>query len=119
MDARVLAAAQELLEQDAELLAVSSAQLDEGEPPGQRGHDLGGARLEQLAFGTRDLVPGQAADRLEQTRAERVVEVFRLDLARPHGKIAAHLLGEERALVENQSLGGGGGQGFSSSPRGT
>ena len=46
------------------------------------------------ALGARDAVPRQPADRLEQARAERVVEILRLQLLRREREIAPHVGGE-------------------------
>ena len=46
----------------------------------ERRHDRPGVPREQLGLGARDPVPRQPADRLEQARAERVVQILRLQL---------------------------------------
>src|SRR5687768_16060254 len=54
----------------------------------QPGDDLGGMAVEQGALGARDAIPGQAADRFEQAGAQRVVEIFRLQLLGRQREIA-------------------------------
>ena len=48
----------------------------------ERADHVGGKPREQAALGARDPVPRQPADRLEESRAQSVVEVLRLDLLR-------------------------------------
>ena len=49
---------------------------------------------EQPVLGARDPIPRQPADRLEQARPERVVQVLRLQLLRREREIAPHVGGE-------------------------
>jgi hypothetical protein len=50
--------------------------------------------FEKLALRAGDAVPRQAADRLEQTRAERIVEILRLQLLRRQLQIAGDVRGK-------------------------
>ena len=68
-----------------QLLAAAASQLDDRRtarcPSAETIDDLG-VRDEQAVLGARDAIPRQPADRLEQARSERVVEVLRLKLLR-------------------------------------
>ena len=51
---------------------------------------------QELAFGPRDPVLGQRADRLEELRTERIVQVMRLQTLRASAEISANLVGQTR-----------------------
>ena len=88
-----------------DLLAAAAAQLDDqrhrvlerAEPR----DDLGRVPMEQRALRARDAVPRQPADRLEEARAERVVEILRLQLLRREREIARDVGGalHQRVIV--------------------
>ena len=78
----------------------------------ERRHDFFRVRDQQSMFCARDSIPRQSADRLEQARPERVVQILRLKLLRRELQIAAHFGGEfERkglyvmTLIDDSSAG--------------
>ena len=66
----------ERLEQDAHLVAGAAAELDETAMRTDAGGDIGGETVEDRDLGARQIILGQLADLLEQSRAARVVEKF-------------------------------------------
>ena len=70
------------LEQDRELLAVAASKLRDVQRSRQRLENLARVAREQRGLRSRDAIPGQPADRVEERRAQRVVEVTRRELAR-------------------------------------
>ena len=64
-----------------------------------RRHHLRREPREQAPLGARDPVPRQVADRLEERRAEPVVEVLRLELLGREGEVAAHVGRRNRARL--------------------
>jgi hypothetical protein len=86
--AGVPAARLQRLREEDELFAAAAPELHDrracGCPFGVEDrvpHDLGRVACEQPPFGARDVVPREPANRVEQARAERVVEVLRLQLS--------------------------------------
>ena len=79
-----------------QLLAAAAPELDDrgGSSSPSVGDDLPRVSVEQAALRARDAVPRQPADRLEQARAERVVEILRLELLRREREIAPDVGGE-------------------------
>ena len=56
--------------------------------------DFRGVAIEQGPLRARDAIPGQPADRLEEARPERVVEILRLQLLRRQREVAPDVGGE-------------------------
>jgi hypothetical protein len=71
-----------LLEHDFELLPVAAPELGNRHRLGEAGNHVCGVRVQERRFGARDAIPRQPADRIEQRRAEAVVEIFRRQLTR-------------------------------------
>ena len=69
--------------------------------------DLARVRAEQPRLGPRDAIPRQPADRLEQARAERVVEILRLQLLRRQREIARDVGGELGATNAGDAVASG------------
>jgi hypothetical protein len=82
-----------------ELLAVAAAELDHAAARSQRPADRRPVSAEQLHLGARDPVPRKVADRVEQRRAERVVEESRGELSRALLEVAADVPREGVPLV--------------------
>jgi hypothetical protein len=99
--ARAAAGGLQRLGEHDQLLPAAASELDDCRPVRRaegRNH-VRGVAAQQPALGPRDSIPRQPADGVEQAGAERVVQVFRLELLRLEGEIAPHVRGE---------LGGGG-----------
>src|SRR2546426_3051976 len=58
-----------------QLRALARAKLDESRERRGKVEDLAGVPVEPTALPPRDLIPKQLADRFEQRRAERIVEI--------------------------------------------
>ena len=84
------------LGQQQQLLAAPAPQFDDGGPLvfTERGNNRGTVLREQPRLRPRDAIPRQPADRLEEARAERVVEIFRLKLLRGEPQIPTDVGGE-------------------------
>ena len=67
-------------QQRGELLAVATPQFDDSLASPECPPDRGGVPLQQLQLGSRDAIPRQVTDRVEQRRAERVVQESRRQL---------------------------------------
>ncbi len=81
VDVRAGAAALERFGEEHDLLAAAASELDDRALAiAERRHDRRGVPCEQIGLGSRDPVPRQTADRLEQARPERVVQILRLQL---------------------------------------
>ncbi len=80
-------------EQPLGLGAVAGAQVDQRAARSDPRRDLVGAAIENGLFVPRQRVLGQFADRLEQPRAERVIEELRRDRGCRSGKSGAQLGG--------------------------
>src|SRR5206468_9771625 len=74
------AAAPRRFGEQGDLLAAPGPELEQGHRVTERSNHLVRRPGEQARLRARDPIPGQPADRLEERRTERVVEVLRLDL---------------------------------------
>ena len=82
VDASAAAASLERLGKEHDLLAAAASELDDRAFRLAQGFDdRGRVPRQQLRLGARDAVPRQPADGVEQARAERVVEILRLQWA--------------------------------------
>src|SRR5262249_36241412 len=107
--AAVAAGGLQRLGEDHELLAAAASQLDElrhdrSIRSAQQVDDLTSVRFEQPPLRAGDAVPRQTADRLEEARAERIVEILRLQLLGGQREIAPHIGSEiDTQLVDKSS----------------
>ncbi len=93
--ARVAAPALERLGEEDNLFAAAAPELDDGAfGVAQRRDDGVGVAGEQFGLRAGDVVPRQPANRLEQARAERVVQVLGLQLLGHEREIALDISGE-------------------------
>ena len=88
------------LDEGEELLAVARAELDDRGERRKAPEDVASVQPEEPQLGPCDAIPGQQADRLEERRAELVVEVPRRQLARRERQVVldvARKLGQKQA----------------------
>src|SRR5205085_12371228 len=89
------------------LLAAAAPELDDhrnGSAPADASDDRGRVLLEQPLLRARNAVPRQPADRFEQARAERVVEILGLKLLRRQRQIAADVGGKPYEVAIGDGL---------------
>ena len=95
VDARGASRPLQRLGEHRELFPAAAPKLDDRRRLGvERGDDFVGVRDEQMALRARNAIPGQPANRFEQARPERIVQVFRLQLLRGQLQIASNVGGE-------------------------
>ena len=97
------------VEDDAALLGVARAQLDQ-RAGAQLGHQLRHPALQQRALGAGRVVLGQPGDRLEQLRPALVVEVLGRQLLLRSREADGHL-GEHAGILDRARPDGGAGTG--------
>jgi hypothetical protein len=95
--------ARERSHQRGELVAAAGTELDDQPRIGERA-DRHGITFEQALFSARHLVPRQAADRFEQRRSKRIVQIFRRQRLRRRREATADV-GHQRRI---DRLGGAG-----------
>jgi hypothetical protein len=79
-----------------QLAAVAGAELDEVRELRELREDLRAVTFEEAHLCARDRVPREFADRVEQRRAERVVEIHRRQLPWRELQTVAHIFGKCR-----------------------
>ena len=105
-------AGQQRLDHQPRLLAVAAPQLQQPDRPAQGGDDLAGVGAQDLGLRPRRVVLRQGGDRLEQARAQLVVEVLGIEELGGRGETAADVLREGRGdarrahAAEAEPLGG-------------